>query len=273
METLSDFSATVLKAGDKSEEVRDTPNPGLITKCLMPLLEHFGSQEQVPLLRKRVRDTVNIDNAMRPWRRHPFWLVLRVAVQRQLCLALGDLQGRAVYKCLIVIVLIHLLKQSPIRVSAEMTLLLKRKLCRRLAKLELESAGQDDSSTCHCLLKALGPGFGATIESVSEEMRTTWAAFKRQKTRKVSRLTPAQCRASNQDFVLPLSCSGKFLDNLLQSYSPGTSQNSTSSGLNITDEGIKMVQKFTEKYRGLADFEKSLKKYVDLPFSPDSVPF
>lgn len=260
METLSHFSAKIFKAGDTSSETRDTASPGLLTECLLPLLEEIGSAAQVPLLRKRVRDDVNIDNAERPWRRHPHWLVLRVAVQRQLRLTLGDLEGRAVYKFLILTTLLSLLKQCPSRISAEMTLLLKRKVCRRLAKLEMEATQQGDNNTCQMLLKAVGPAAKTVIDSVSDEIQTIWANFKRQKTRKVVRLSPAQCRPSAQDFVLSLPCSGGFLNDLLHLHSPKMLQDSPSEILDITDEGIKMVQKFTAQYRKLAKLEDTLKQ-------------
>lgn len=258
-ETLSEFSAKVSKAGRKVDEIRDTPSPDLITQLLMTLLETIGSPYQAPVLRKRVRDNVNIDNAERPWRRHPFWLVLRVAIQRHLCLALGVFDGRAVYKLLLITTLTTLLKQCPGRVSAEMALLLKRKVCRRLAKLEMEATQQGESSICYCVLRAIGPDTQAIIESVSEQIKSTWSTFKLQKTRKVCRLSLAQCRASDRDFVLSLPCSGGILDNLLRNYPPAISRNSSSGKLEVTDEGIRAVQSFTGRYRELVGFENTLK--------------
>lgn len=260
VEALPYFSAKVYKAGDELCEIRDTSSPGLLTEFLLPLLETIGSPAQVPVLRKRVRDDVNIDRAERPWRRHPLWLVLRVAIQRQLCLALGDLEGRATYKFLVAITLTTLLKQCPSRMPTEMTLLLKRKVCRRLAKLEMEAAQQGVNSTCHYLLKSLSPSVRKDVQEVSELINSTWSTFKQQKARKVFRLSPQQCQPLNQDFVLPLTCSGGFLDGLLHSYSSEILQGSSSKSLNVTDEGIKMVQKFTTKYRELADFENKLQR-------------
>lgn len=228
----------------------------------MPFLETIGSTTQVPRLRKRVRDTVNIDNAERPWRRHPFWLVLRVAIQRQLSLALGDCDGRAVYKFLLVYTLTTLLKQCPNRMAAEMTLLLKRKVCRRFAKLEDEATQLGESSLCRHLLRLISPRAKSVLSSVSYEINSAWSKFKQQKTREVFQLSPVHCQTSERDFVLPLKCSGELLDYMLQHYSPQLSRGSSSQELNITDEGIKMVQMFAKKYHDIADSEKSLKRYV-----------
>lgn len=219
-EALPHFSAKVYKAGDELCEIRDTPSPGLLTEFLLPLLETLGSPTHVPLLQKRVRDDVNIDKAERPWRRHPLWLVLRVAIQRQLCLELGDLEGRAVYKFLVAMTLTTLLKQCPDRISTEMILLLSKKVCRRLSKLETEAAQQGVNSTCLRLLNTVGPYVRTVIEAVSDQINSKWSTFKQQKIRRVLRLSPQQCQPTTQDFVLPLVCSGGFLNGLLNSYSP-----------------------------------------------------
>ena len=105
MESLKRFAALSVKAKASVIETRDTTDPALVTQMLMPLLEAVGSSVDVPRIRKRVRDDVNIQNAEFPWRRLPFWLVLRVATQRQLCLTLGNETGRACYKFLIYTIL------------------------------------------------------------------------------------------------------------------------------------------------------------------------
>ena len=116
---------------------------------LIPLLEGVGSSVEVPRLRKRVRDDVNIQNAESPWRRLPFWLVLRVAIQRQLCLILGDEPGRACYKFLICALLTQLLEDCTDQLAPELTVMLRAKLCRRLAKLEMDKTRADSASAVY----------------------------------------------------------------------------------------------------------------------------
>ena len=81
MEPLKRFEARSAKAKVSVIEARDTNDPALVTQMLMPLLEAVGSRVEAPRLRKRVRDDVNIQHAEFPWRRLPFWLVLRVESQ------------------------------------------------------------------------------------------------------------------------------------------------------------------------------------------------
>jgi hypothetical protein len=116
---------------------------------LMPLLEAVGSSVNVPRLRKRVWDDVNIQNAEFPWKRLPFWPVLRVAARRRLCLALGNETGQACYKFLICTVLAQLLEDCAGQLVPEFTMMLKAKLCRRLAKLEMDKARVCYASTVY----------------------------------------------------------------------------------------------------------------------------
>jgi hypothetical protein len=120
MEDMGRFAARSSKANISPVETRDTTDPALISQMLMPLLEAVGSPIDVPRIRKRVRDDVTIGAAELPWRRLPLWLVLRVASQRQLCLALGHEIGRACYKFLMCTVMAELLRDCSVRLAPEL---------------------------------------------------------------------------------------------------------------------------------------------------------
>ena len=189
MESVNRFEARSAKAKASVIETRDTTDPALVTQMLMPLLEALGSSIDVPRLRKRVRDDVNIQNAELPWRRLPFWLVLRVATQRQLCLALGDETGRACYKFLICTVLAQLLDDCTGQLAPELTIMLTAKLCRRLAKLEIDKARVCSASAVYKqLFDSIGPLFKGIIKKVTEQVESAWAHFKRTITRPVPKL-------------------------------------------------------------------------------------
>lgn len=229
---------------------------------LMPLLDTLGVPVQVPKLWKRVRDDVNINvdsdkGAVRPFRRHPFWLVLRVAVERQLCLSLGDIEGRACYKFIICIVLAHLLQDVVGELRPELTLLLRAKLSRRLAKLEQERSQQLDTSIYDLFFESTGPWFRSIIETVTERINHVWTNFKSKTTRKVERLPS---HAPPSDFRLSLPNSGRHLADLLSLRPAQQTQVATLQSLRISDEGIKQVQKFTKRYFDLAELEKSIEK-------------
>ena len=102
IEHVKDFAATTLKAGSNAFESRDTANPALVGQLLMALLEANGQAHFSKTTRKRVRDDVYWgDGAKNPWRRCPTWLVLRVGIQRALCLLLGGEDGTLHYKIFI----------------------------------------------------------------------------------------------------------------------------------------------------------------------------
>ncbi|KAL2779878.1 hypothetical protein BJX66DRAFT_345994 [Aspergillus keveii] len=137
LEPVNEFEAKAHKAGVEVIETRDTTNPALITQFLMTLLESRGERLSVPLLRKRVRDDVCWDNAELPWRRSPFWLALRVCMQRLLS-RMGTAMGRVLYKSLMCALMGQLLEDCHGNLPPECCYMLKAKLCRRLAKLEIE---------------------------------------------------------------------------------------------------------------------------------------
>lgn len=98
IESMKPFAAVTHKAMATIPEIRDTPHPKLVTGLFMTILEAIGSIHSTTLLRKRVRDTVSFYKAQKPWRRSPFYLILRVAMQRHLYQSLGVDKGRLYYK-------------------------------------------------------------------------------------------------------------------------------------------------------------------------------
>ena len=69
MESLNSLSAQITKAGISVAEERDTSDPALITQMLMSILEAVGEARQPNLLRKHVRDDVNMVDARSEERR------------------------------------------------------------------------------------------------------------------------------------------------------------------------------------------------------------
>ncbi|KAK5657566.1 hypothetical protein OQA88_3140 [Cercophora sp. LCS_1] len=215
-EALDRFAARSRKAGVSVPEARDSVNPALISQMLLPLLEAIGSSVQVPMLRKRVRDDVNLDKAELPWRRLPYWLVLRVAVQRHLCLALGNNEGRACYKFLICALLSRLLTDCAGKFAPEMTILLRSKLCRRLAKLEMErdEALPEHQAVYRRLFKSTSTFFRGDIQAATSQVETMWHRYRAQIMPSIDRLP---LRADDHSLRLSLNNSARYLDGVLQS--------------------------------------------------------
>jgi hypothetical protein len=222
---------------------------------LMSLLKAVRSSIEVPRLKKRVRDNVNIQNVEFPWRRLPFWLVLRVAIQRQLCLILGNESGRAYYKFLICAVLAQLLGD---RAGQLVTVMLRAKLCRRLAKLEMDKTRVYSASTVYSqFFDSVGPMLKRIIEKPIVQVESAWAHFKTTIARPIPVLPP---RADEQALHLSLLNSEKYLCNLL-AIPPSQRRDPASLYIPPSGDGtMEQVTKFTDRYFSLARLEKGIEK-------------
>jgi hypothetical protein len=79
-----DFTATTTMAGSTVRGVRETAHPRYISGLLVGILRGFGQPASVGRITKRIADEVLWEDADRPWRRLPLWLVIRVALQTSL---------------------------------------------------------------------------------------------------------------------------------------------------------------------------------------------
>lgn len=258
MESLYNLQASARKANVSVTEVRDTTDPALITQMLISLLEAMGSYFQAPVLRKRVRDEVNIQDANLPWRRLPFWLVLRVASHRQFSLTLGNEQGRVGYKFLLCLLLAELLDESAGKLSPDLVTTLRAKLCGRMAKLETERTivEPSDPDGYALLFDRLCPRIESSIQEATAQVETAWDHFKRKITRHVPKLP---FRAPDLALSLSLPNSSEHLDCLLNSR-PQRPSGSTSSDLpQPLDKAIRQTQEFTDHMFRLAAMETRVK--------------
>lgn len=260
-EPLHRFAARAYKAGTSPVESRDTPDPGLLTQFLMPMLEATGQSVDTPKFRKRVRDDVNIGDAEFPWRRDPSWLALRVATQHQLRLSMGDECGRTSYKFLICAVLAQLLKDCVGSLSPGLTLVLRAKLCRRLAKLEQEATSVSDHARIayQKLFDTVGVQCEKIIADASRQIEDAWESFKRTIERRIP-LLPA--RASERDLYLSLPRSGEHLRNLLQqpSISPSNTKRLDSSLPPLENTAVHRSSELASRYFKLADLDSAARQ-------------
>ena len=266
MEPLRCFKAFVTKAQTPIVESRDTGSPGLVTHLLIPLLESIGSsvKEGVPRLRKRIRDDANIEATELPWRRLPLWIAIRVGIQRQLQLSLGNEAGRACYKFLIITLLVELLLECPGRLAPELTMILRAKICRRLAKLEQE---KNRSLEVHNQLSSATTAFfEESITQVSQLVNLAWEKFKRDTTRPVPQLPT---RADQQAQFLSLTNSGSYLQSVLESR---RSQKRTSPSLRLPSlhgTTIEQIEQFTDKYHKLTELESKIERREEPQLTED----
>ena len=124
-----DSTPTTSKAGSVVYEVRETAHPRYISELLVGILRGCGQPAAVDRITKRIGDEVLWDNAYKPWRRSPLWLIIRVSLQ-------SSLHTRNLYKLFILFFHAHLLRCCVRReFPSELLYTMRAKTARRLSKL------------------------------------------------------------------------------------------------------------------------------------------
>ncbi|KAK6502488.1 hypothetical protein TWF506_003070 [Arthrobotrys conoides] len=260
-ESIKRFAATSSKASSGAWESRDTVDPTLITDLLMTLLEAIGSRVFPSPLRKRVRDDVSWFDGINPWRRNPTWLILRVAVQKHLQLLLGPGAGTLNYKFMKCLLLRSFLNRIYPQADPEEIVLLKSKLCRRMAKLEI--GRRTEPKTLHdlhgYLADRIGPRVMDTVNLVEQYTKELWERYRNRMERRVD---PLPKRADPQDTTLSLPNSGAYLQNILDDQvacsKSGQGNRKAHEGPEIRRKGREDFALFADKYYRLFDVEKKL---------------
>jgi hypothetical protein len=265
IESVKHFAAVTLKAAAPMPEIRDTTNPALITGLTMSILEANGSVYAPKILQKRVRDTVCFENARIPWRRSPFYLAVRVAMQRHLYSMLGADLGYVYYKMIMAVVIARLLEESLDLIPQEATHFLQQKLGRRLAKLEQARFTVLDSANAarDYLLSKLRTVFDRVMTNTRRFLQQQWEHF-RSKTRRVIRnLHPF---AAPSDFVLQLPSSGHILNQIAFGHQIGF-QNSSLSPMQLLENYERSGAK-AKPFAAVADRHLKMAKIVETLIRP-----
>ncbi|EHK39909.1 hypothetical protein TRIATDRAFT_161231, partial [Trichoderma atroviride IMI 206040] len=225
MESIHSLQAQARKAGKVVSELRDTSDPALITQMLMAILEAIGEFATVPTLRKRVRDDVNLlEAASLPWRRLPFWLVLRVATQRQLEFSLGQ-SGRACYKLLMSIFFANLLRDATNILAIKEGKVEHTFSMNEVKKLEpeLKTLLQTHKEAFEGFFNNVTPTVEGSITFANSSVETLWDDVKKETERVIKQLP---LRAPEKSFQLSLQNSSDHLNKLLAAKkAPQTSSN------------------------------------------------
>lgn len=128
-----DSAPKTTKAGSTVEEVRDTTDPKYISQLLIGILHgcHGSSNPDVRRITKHVADEVMWKDALRPWRRLPLWLILRVTLQTMLT-------NEVDYKAFLLYFMAHTLTlcvKDERSYSSDLLFTIRSKTARRFAKL------------------------------------------------------------------------------------------------------------------------------------------
>lgn len=132
---LLDAAATTTKAGSTVVEERDTANPRYITELLTGILRGLGHVEDVKRIQKRIADEVLWEDAFKPWRRSPVWLLIRVSIQTTLHQT-SEMSGYDDYKVFMVYLMARIVRMAVVNeFGSELLFCMRAKMSRRLYKL------------------------------------------------------------------------------------------------------------------------------------------
>ncbi|KAF8597301.1 hypothetical protein BDV93DRAFT_610484 [Ceratobasidium sp. AG-I] len=130
-EVLEGSTATTKKAGSQVAEVRDSAHPRYISELFLGFLRGIGSAAHPHRVVKRIADEVLWNQAYKPWRRSPLWLIIRVALQT-------TLNSTADYKSFLVFFVACLLRRALDQetLSSDLLFAMRVKMSRRLYKIQ-----------------------------------------------------------------------------------------------------------------------------------------
>jgi hypothetical protein len=256
-ESFDQFAAKASKGGHLIAETRNSTDPALVIELLMSLLEGLGSGLEVQPVRKKVRDDVVLGSSEVPWRRSPYWLVLRVALRRMLLELLDHKcagMGRVYYKFIICAMLADILKDSVEHLHPEMTLQLRSKLCRRMAKLKADSAACSSSlrPLYDDLFASTSRDFGDIVRYATERVSLQWDEFKARVARRIPTLPH---RVSEADLYMRLDNSGTFLTSQLSQNTSFPSRRISPDLPQLQEGTVLEVGRLADRYISLQESE------------------
>jgi hypothetical protein len=161
--TPEEVLPNVTKSHSKVIETRDTMNPRFVTEMLIEMLRAMGQPHDVPRIYKHTRDDVLWKDALKPWRRCPLWLFLRVALQTSLMRnEVGEPHVR--YKSFMLFFMAHVLERAlDASLPSDTLFTITAKINRRALKL-----GAVDGTTW---LQHVA----ATTRAAQQELSRRWA--------------------------------------------------------------------------------------------------
>lgn len=136
-ETPQEVVPITRRAGSEMSEIRDTVDPRFVTELLTGILRAVGRPlSDVERIYKHTREDVLWKSALKPWRRSPLWLFLRVALQTSMMQTKDKKQSHERYKSFMLFFMARLLNRAlKASLPSDMLFFMTAKLSRRALKL------------------------------------------------------------------------------------------------------------------------------------------
>ena len=135
LETPQEVLPIAQKARSKVVESRDTVHPRFVTEMLTGILRAVGQPLDVARIYKHTRDDVLWEGSLKPWRRSPLWLLLRVALQTRLTRS-DEQEPHVRYKSFMLFFMAHVLERAlEASLPSDTLFLMTAKISRRALKI------------------------------------------------------------------------------------------------------------------------------------------
>lgn len=207
-EEVSEYVPKSRKARTNVAEIRDTVIPSLVTEMLMTLLQAIGERKLTKRTAKRTHEDVLWDQTLKPFRRSPLWLVLRVSMQRTLQRLHGDEDGLIYHKNFIALIaskICNSITLSAIEISLAISV--SAKLARRLHKIQVDPLLEEH--------------FKAVLQRSEDYVDSRWAKAMSLCSRSLLLLPTG---ATSTDLELSMTSSRAYLNSVLASEAPTASE-------------------------------------------------
>lgn len=137
-ETAEEVVPITRKAGSEMSEIRDTVHPRFVTELLTGILRAVGKPlDDVERVYKHTREDVLWKSALKPWRRSPLWLFLRVALQTSMMQIKDEGQQHVRYKSFMLFFMARVLEGAlEASLPSDLLFVMTAKISRRALKLE-----------------------------------------------------------------------------------------------------------------------------------------
>ncbi|KAH9826656.1 Protein of unknown function (DUF3645) [Teratosphaeria destructans] len=165
------------KSGRKHTEERDTTHPAIVSELFFGMLRGIGRTHESSTISKNTRDEVLWGDALRPWRRSPVWLLVRVALQ--LTIPRSANGSHVLYKKAIAFIMSHILHSSQShRLPSDLIYIMNTKIDQRRQKLlAMESSLSEDPVMLD---------IGRTLQASDTGIADRWAEIQAHDARKVN---------------------------------------------------------------------------------------
>jgi len=248
---LSEMGSEAIE--DARPNSREPTNPRYITQLLVGILRGIGHPADIQRVGKRIADEVHGENTY-PWRRSPFWLVLRVALQTTLR---GSSQSDQEYKSFMTYLLAKILQLAvDAKFPSDLIHVMHAKLSRRMTKL-YTSTGPINRR----LLKFLN----TTGDSAHNFRTHQWEKI--QRCQAVPGVSIPETLDFECDTILSLTHSRLHIDRILAGesgeiappqFDPNETPRYCGGGITAFKEAIE-----ADKALALADFEEFVQTYLE----------